>query len=50
MIALIVPGGFNDTVTYAAADLTDTTKVFEQHGVRLLTAEEIHSEMPQYPL
>jgi mannose-6-phosphate isomerase-like protein (cupin superfamily) len=39
-----------DTVTYANADLTDTTKVFEQHGVRFLTADEIHTQMPQYPL
>jgi hypothetical protein len=39
-----------DTVTYATADLTQTIKVFEQHGIRFLTAEEIHREMPQYPL
>jgi quercetin dioxygenase-like cupin family protein len=39
-----------DTVTYANADLTETFKVFEQHGIRFLTAEEIRTEMPQYPL
>ena len=39
-----------DTVTYANADLTETIKVFEQHGIRFLTAEEIRAEMPQYPL
>ena len=39
-----------DTVTYATADLTQTIQVFEQNGIRFLTAEEIHAEMPQYPL
>ena len=39
-----------DAVTYATADLTQTIQVFEQHGIRFLTAEEIHTEMPQYPL
>ena len=39
-----------DTVTYANADLTETIKVFEQHGIRFLTAEEIRTEMPQYQL
>jgi quercetin dioxygenase-like cupin family protein len=39
-----------DTVTYATADLTATIKVFEQYGARFLTAEEIRTEMPQYPL
>ena len=39
-----------DTVTYANADLTETSKVFEQHGIRFLTAEEIRTEMPQYQL
>jgi quercetin dioxygenase-like cupin family protein len=38
-----------DTVTYANADLTDTIKVFEQYGVRFLTADEIRAEMPEYP-
>jgi mannose-6-phosphate isomerase-like protein (cupin superfamily) len=37
-----------DTVTYANADLTYTMKAFEQYGVRLLTPDEIHAEMPQY--
>ena len=39
-----------DPVTYATADLTQTIKVFKQHGIRFLTAEEIRTEMPQYPL
>ena len=39
-----------DTVTYADADLTETFKVFEQYGIRFLTANEIRTEMPQYPL
>ena len=39
-----------DTVTYATADLTETFKVFEQYGIRFLTADEIRTEMPQYPL
>jgi len=39
-----------DTVTYANADLTETFKVFEQHGIRFLTLGEIRTEMPQYPL
>jgi mannose-6-phosphate isomerase-like protein (cupin superfamily) len=38
-----------DIVTYANADLTDTVKVLERYGVRLLTADEIHAEMPEYP-
>jgi quercetin dioxygenase-like cupin family protein len=38
-----------DTVTYANADLTDTIEVFEQYGVRFLTADEIRAEMPKYP-
>jgi len=39
-----------DTVTYADADLTETIKVHQQFGVRLLTPEEIRTEMPKYPL
>ena len=39
----------NDTVTYAKVDLADTVKVLEEYGVRLLTAGEIHAEMPDYP-
>jgi quercetin dioxygenase-like cupin family protein len=38
-----------DTVTYANVDLTETAKVFGQHGIRFLTADEIGTEMPQYP-
>jgi len=38
-----------DIVTYANADLTETIKVFEQYGVRLLSPDEIRAEMPQYP-
>lgn len=44
-----IPSGA-DTVTYANADLTETVKVFEQYGVRLLTPDEIHAEMPRYPI
>jgi mannose-6-phosphate isomerase-like protein (cupin superfamily) len=39
-----------DAGTYAEEDLTETIKVFEQHGIRFLTADEIRTEMPQYPL
>jgi hypothetical protein len=39
-----------ETLTYAIADLTETIKVFEHYGVRLLTPDEIRSHMPQYPL
>src|SRR5258708_38300099 len=39
-----------DIVTYANADLTETIKVFEQYGVRLLSPDEIRAEMPQSPL
>ena len=39
-----------DTETYATADLTETIKVFEQYGIRLLTPDEIRAEMPQFPL
>jgi mannose-6-phosphate isomerase-like protein (cupin superfamily) len=39
-----------DTVTYGNADLTETIKVFEQYGVRLLTPDEISKEMPEYPV
>ena len=39
-----------DTVTYATADLTETLKVFQQYGIRLLTPDEIREEMPEYPL
>jgi mannose-6-phosphate isomerase-like protein (cupin superfamily) len=40
----------HDTVTYANGDLTDTIKLFEQYGVRFLTADEIHTTMADYPL
>ena len=39
-----------NTVTYANADLTETIKVHARYGVRLLTAEEIRTEMPEFPL
>jgi quercetin dioxygenase-like cupin family protein len=39
-----------ETITYATADLTQTIKVFEQYGIRLLTPDEICSHMPRYPL
>jgi mannose-6-phosphate isomerase-like protein (cupin superfamily) len=39
----------SDVATYANADLTETIKLFEQYGIRFLTADEIHTEMPKYP-
>jgi quercetin dioxygenase-like cupin family protein len=39
-----------ETLKYATADLTETIKVFEQYGVRLLTPDEVRNHMPQYPL
>ncbi len=39
-----------ETPTYATVDLTQTIKLLEQGGVRLLTPDEIHNHMPQYPL
>jgi hypothetical protein len=39
-----------DTQTYANADLTETIKIHEQYGVRLLSPDEIRVEMPAYPL
>jgi hypothetical protein len=47
---LVGGAGDVDTVTYANADLTETFKVFERQGIRFLTADEIRTEMPQYPL
>lgn len=38
----------DDSVTYAKADLTETIKVFERHGIRFLTPAEIFAEMPLY--
>jgi quercetin dioxygenase-like cupin family protein len=40
----------DETPTYANADLTETAKVFEQYGIRLLNSDEIRSHIPQYPL
>jgi quercetin dioxygenase-like cupin family protein len=39
-----------DIVTYATADLTETIKVWEQHGLRFLNPDEIRAYMPEYPL
>ena len=36
-----------DTVTYATRDSPATVKVFDQYGIRFLTADEIHAEMPR---
>jgi len=38
-----------DTITYANADMTYTIEVFEQYGIRFLTAPEIGATMPEYP-
>lgn len=32
------------------ANLTETIKVFEQYAVRFLSADEIRTVMPQYPV
>jgi quercetin dioxygenase-like cupin family protein len=39
----------DDALTYATADLTETMKIFEKYGVRLLSPEEIAQQMPQFP-
>jgi len=39
-----------DTETYANVDLTETIKIHEQYGVRLLSPDEIRTEMPGFPL
>ncbi|HEX8893881.1 MAG TPA: cupin domain-containing protein [Terriglobales bacterium] len=44
-----VPTGV-DLVTYANVDLTETLKIFEQYGVRLLAPDKIGTLMPTYPL
>lgn len=44
-----VPNG-SDVATYANIDLTETIKLFEQYGIRFLTADEIRTEMPKYPI
>jgi quercetin dioxygenase-like cupin family protein len=38
-----------ETLTYTTADLTETIKLLEKHGVQVLTPDEIRSHMPQYP-
>jgi hypothetical protein len=40
----------SDTITYANADLTQIIEVFEQYGLRFLTAEAISTMMPDYPM
>jgi hypothetical protein len=37
-----------DTVTYATADITETIKVFEQYGIRLLTPERRRRPFPGF--
>ncbi|MBR0692189.1 cupin domain-containing protein [Bradyrhizobium lablabi] len=39
----------SDVATYANVDLTETIKIFKRIGLRLLTPDEIHAEMPEYP-
>jgi quercetin dioxygenase-like cupin family protein len=39
-----------NTETYANVDLTETSKVFEQFGLKFLTPEEIRAVMPEYPV
>ncbi len=43
-----IPSG--DVLTYANMDLKKTTEIFEKHGVRLLSLEEISEQMPEFPL
>ena len=45
---LEVPNG-TDMTTYANSDLTHVIDVFGRYGVHLLTTEEIHATMPEYP-
>jgi hypothetical protein len=45
---MVIPND-TDTVTYENTDLTETIKVFKRYGIRFLTAEEIRTEMPEYP-
>jgi mannose-6-phosphate isomerase-like protein (cupin superfamily) len=39
---------WDETLTYATANLEETIKVFERYGVRLLSPEEVAQQMPQY--
>jgi hypothetical protein len=39
-----------ETLTYTTADLTRTIMLLEEGGVRLLTPDEIRSQMPEYPV
>jgi hypothetical protein len=39
-----------DALTYANAHLTETIKVFDRFGVQFLSAAEIRTVMPQYPV
>jgi len=39
-----------DVIRYATADLTETIKVFDQYGIRLLTENEIRTQLPEYRL
>ena len=40
----------SQVITYANADLTETVKLLERYGIRFLTADEIRTEMPKYPV
>jgi hypothetical protein len=38
----------SDSVTYATADLAETMEIFEKHGLRFLSPEEITHQMPAF--
>lgn len=40
----------SDVATYANIDLIETIKLFDQYGIRFLTADEIRTEMAKYPI
>jgi mannose-6-phosphate isomerase-like protein (cupin superfamily) len=44
-----VPTDVN-TITYANADMTETIEVFKRYGIQFLTADEIRTKMPKFPL
>ena len=43
---LDLPSGMQ---TYATADLTRAVQVFEEHGARFLSQEEVSSQLPPNP-
>jgi hypothetical protein len=39
----------DDAVTYTTANLEEPMRIFERHGIRLLTPEEIARQIPEFP-